>query len=243
MDEKRIRTSYLIGEEALGKLWNQKVLVFGCGGVGGNAIEALARAGIGTIGIVDHDVVSVSNINRQLFATKETVGRKKVDVAEERIHAIDPDIQVEKYDLFYLPGNKDCIPVEQYDYVIDAIDTVTAKLDIIERCKEGGIPILSSMGCGNRMNPFLLKETDLFDTKEDPLAKVMRRECKKRGIFSLKVVYSTEKPVKNPNVSEELPEGKRSVPGSSPFVPPAAGIMIASIVVRDLLGNKKEAAL
>ena len=218
------------------KLRRSRVAVFGLGGVGGNCVEALVRSGIGTLDLIDHDDVSLTNINRQVFATTKTVGMLKTEAAQERILAIDPDVNVNLYPKFYLPEDRAEFPFEKWDYIVDAIDTVSAKIDIIMAAREMGIPIISAMGCGNRMDPTKLKIMDLFDTKDDPLAKVMRRELRKRGVDRLTVVCSTELPIPAKVIPDEpLPPGKRSIPGSSAFVPPAAGIMIASRVVQDLI--------
>lgn len=235
MKEQHSRTAMVMGEKALDILKNSRILVFGAGGVGGNAIEALARCGTGTIGIVDNDTVAETNLNRQAIATVKTLGMNKTDAAELRIHEIDPDIIVHKYPVFYLPETKEQIDFENYDYIIDAIDTVTAKLDIIETAHQLHIPVISAMGCGNRIDPQKLTVTDIYKTEGDPLAKIMRRELKKRGIRKLKTVYSTEKPVK-PLYEEEDPSGRRHIPGSTAFVPAGAGILIASVVCRELTG-------
>ena len=237
MKEQYTRTAMVMGEKALDKLRASHVLVFGAGGVGGNAIEALARCGIGTIGVVDNDTVAVSNLNRQAVATQKTLGMLKTDAAEIRIRDIDPDITVHKYPMFYLPETKGQIDFANYDYIIDAIDTVTAKLDIIETARDLNIPVISAMGCGNRIDPRKLTVTDIYKTEGDPLAKIMRRELKKRSIKKLKVVYSTEKPVK-PLFEEE--NSRRHIPGSTAFVPSSAGILIASVVCRELSGYDPE---
>ncbi len=237
---QNIRTQILIGKEALDRLWSSSVAIFGVGGVGGNAVEALARAGIGHIDLIDADEVSFSNLNRQLIATRETVGKDKVEVMKERLLSINPGIEVKTYKKFYLPENSHEFDFSRWDYVIDAIDTVAAKIDIIQKAKELNIPVISAMGCGNRLDPTKLVVTDLFKTSGDPLAKVMRHELRKRGIDSLTVVCSTEPPLK-PDLSqleEELPIGKKSIPGSTPFVPCCAGIILASKVVSDLIKNK-----
>lgn len=225
------------------KLKQSRVAVFGVGGVGGYVIEALARCGIGTLDIVDKDVVDITNINRQIIATTETVGMPKVDVMEARIKSISPDTEVNKYPVFYLPEDPETVELfdfSKYNYVVDAIDTVSAKLDIIRRCYELGTPIISSMGCGNRLDPTQLVVTDIHKTEMDPLAKVMRKELRALGIKKLKVVYSKEQPIKptlpqDPSTQEPLPPGKRSTPGSISFVPSAAGLIIASQVVQDLI--------
>ena len=226
-----IRLQRLIGFEAFNKLQNSKVLVFGVGGVGGYVCESLARSGVGTIGIVDNDTVNLSNINRQIIATTSTVDRYKTDVMEERILSINPNCIVNKYTMFYLPETKDLIPLNEYDYIVDAIDTVTAKIILIEEANRLNIPIICSMGTGNRMNPSKIIHTDLSKTSGDPLAKVMRRELRKRGITNLDVVTSTEAPIKP--LSFEI--GDERTPASAPFVPPTAGLLIGSIVVQSLI--------
>lgn len=246
----------LIGSDAIERLKSSRVAVFGLGGVGGHVVEALARSGIGTLDIVDGDVVDESNINRQIIATTETVGMAKVDAFEERIRLINPDAVVNKHHLFYLPSkdsscdsNRETASTEGsdfdftcYDYVVDAIDTVAAKLDIIEKCTVSGTPIISAMGCGNRLDPTKLVVTDINKTEMDPLAKVMRKELRNRGIKRLKVVYSTEQPIKYDEEDEKIKQilseesaKKRHIPGSTAFVPGAAGLIIASEVVRDLI--------
>ena len=230
------RTELLLGQEAMDRLAESKVAVFGVGGVGGYVVEALVRSGVGEIHIIDSDKVCSSNINRQIIATNKTIDKYKVDVMEERIKDINPDITVYKYPIFYLPDSNDEIPFESFDYIVDAIDTVTAKIDIIMKAKELNIPIISAMGCGNRLDPTKLLITDINKKKNDPLAKVMRHELKKRRIKKLTVVASTELPIK-PN--KELKDGKRIVPGSSAFVPSAAGLFIASHIVRQLSKQSK----
>ena len=242
MSDQFTRMKLVVGQQAFDILRNSTVAVFGVGGVGGSCVEALARSGVGKLVLIDNDVVSLTNINRQMVATLDTVGRPKVDVAKDRVHSIDDTIQVETLQKFYLPENRDEFDFSQYDYIVDAIDTVSAKIDIIVRAKEMQIPILSSMGAGNRLDPSQLYYTDLFQTTNDPLARVMRRELRKRYITSLDVVCSKELPSKVQVLSEEgeaIPQGKRSIPGSTAFVPPAAGLLIASKVVRDLIERGK----
>ena len=228
-----IRTQLVIGEEGLEKLRNKRVAVFGVGGVGGYVVEALARCGIGEIDIIDNDTVALSNINRQIVATHSTIGQYKVDVAEKRIHDISPETIVHKYTTFYLPEKRNEFDFSKYDYVVDAIDTVTAKIDMVLYAKQTKTPILSCMGCGNRLDPTQLEITDIYKTKNDPLAKVMRHELKKRHINKLKVVCSKELPVKTHHTEEGV--HKRSVPGSTAFVPSVAGLIAASWVVRELI--------
>lgn len=215
------RTQKLIGIDALNKLKSAKVAVFGIGGVGGFTVEALARCGIGKIDLIDHDTVSVTNINRQIIATHETVGQLKVDVMKKRILSINPEADVRTFAEFYLPDTS--FDFSQYNYVVDAVDTVTAKIDIIMKCKEAGTPIISSMGTGNKINPAMFEITDIYKTKVCPLARVMRKELKKRGIKSLKVVYSPEEML----VTERIP-------ASISFIPSVAGLLIAGEVVRDI---------
>lgn len=233
MNEKNIRTAMLIGKSGVMKLKNSSVLLFGVGGVGSYAAEALARAGVGKIGLCDNDTVSVSNINRQLVALQSTVGSLKVDVMRERIADIDPEIKVVSYPCFFSAETAGKFNFEEYDYIIDAIDTVTSKLLIIKTAKEKGVPIISCMGTGNKLDPTALTVTDIKKTSGCPLARVMRRELKNLGIDSLQVVFSTEQPVKP--MFEPVQDGKRSVPGSVSFVPSAAGLIAAGEVIKALL--------
>lgn len=227
MSDRLSRTRQLIGEKAVNKLWQSRVAVFGIGGVGGYVCEALVRAGVGAIDLIDRDQVDITNINRQIIASHSTIGRDKVEVMKERILDIDPEIQVKTYKCFFLPDTEfDFTP---YDYVVDAIDTVTAKLDLIVRAKEAGVPVISSMGTGNKLDPGRFQIVPISKTSVCPLAKVMRRELKKRGITDVKALYSTEEPVK---------QEKRGAPASISFVPSAAGLMIAGEVVRDLINRK-----
>ncbi len=224
MKEQYIRTAMLFGEEAVEKLQKKRVIVFGIGGVGGHVVEVLARSGVGAIDLVDHDVVAVSNINRQLIATYDTVGRKKIQVMKERILSIQPECKVTLWDTFYLPEEAGQFPFAEYDYIVDAVDTVTAKIDLVLRAGEYHIPIISSMGTGNKADPTKLTVTDIYKTSVCPLAKVMRRELKKRGVERLKVVCSTEEAVI-----------RSTPPGSNAFVPASAGLIIGSEVVKDLM--------
>lgn len=226
------RFELLVGKDNIQKLNQAHVIVFGVGGVGGYVVEALVRSGIGHITIVDNDVISLSNLNRQIIATQETIGQKKVDVMKKRILSIHPECDVTTLDMFYLPETADQIDLSQYDYVIDAIDTITSKIELAVRCDQK-IPLISSMGTGNKMNPALLQVSDIYKTSVCPLAKVMRRELKKRRVKHLKVVYSQELPMK-PFASDEITH-KRTIPGSTAFVPSSAGLLIASEVVKDLL--------
>ena len=230
------RTQLLIGEEKMKLLHNSRVAVFGVGGVGGFVVEALVRSGIEHIDIIDNDRVSLTNINRQIIATHKSVGKYKVDVMKERILDINPNCEVNTYQKFFLPENEDEFPFESWDYVVDAIDTVTGKIGIICKCNKLNIPVISSMGAGNKMNPQGFKVADIYKTREDPLAKVLRHELKKRGIKKLKVVYSEEKPLTPVEPSyETLPTGRKSIPGSNAFVPSSCGLLIASEVIKDLI--------
>lgn len=230
MSEEFSRTELLLGGAAMEKLAAARVAVFGVGGVGGYTVEALVRSGIGAIDIIDNDTVSVSNLNRQIIALRSTVGRYKVDVFEERIRQINPDCTVRKYCTFFMPDTAGEFDFSQYDYVVDAIDTVTGKIELAVRCSECGTPIISSMGAGNKLNPAMLEVTDIYETSVCPLARVMRYELRKRGIPALKVVYSKETPIAPQG---EKTEGK-AVPGSTAFVPSAAGLIAASEVVKDI---------
>lgn len=247
------RTELIFGKEAMEKLASSRVAVFGIGGVGGYAVEALARSGIGALDLVDDDRICLTNLNRQLHATRKTVGKYKVDVAAERIAEINPSCVVTVYKTFYMPENADEFDFSRYDYVIDAIDTVTGKLTIIENAKRQNVPVISSMGAGNKVDPTAFEVTDIYKTSVCPLARTMRRELKKRGIDSLKVVYSKEEPVR-PNEDTEIscrnhcicPPGtvrkctaRRDIPGSNAFVPPVAGLILAGEVVKDLIGYRK----
>ena len=241
MQEQFSRTELLLGQEGLKKLEKAHVAVFGVGGVGGYAVEALARSGIGAIDLIDDDRVCPSNINRQIIATHKTVGEYKVDVAKERILEINPDCKVRAFKTFYMPDTASQFNFYEYDYVIDAIDTVTGKLELIMQAKQAGTPVISSMGAGNKLDPTAFEVADIYKTSVCPLAKVMRRECKKRGIKSLKVVYSKEEPVSiDPDkVPLEEPAGnhsqRRSVPGSVAFVPSVVGLIIAGEVIKDII--------
>ena len=226
------RFELLVGKDCICQLNQKHVIVFGVGGVGGYVVEALVRSGIGHITIVDNDTVSLSNLNRQIIATQDTIGKKKVEVMKERILSIHPDCDVHTLEIFYLPENADDIDLTQYDYVVDAIDTITSKIELAMRCNQK-VPLISSMGTGNKMNPAMLEVSDIYKTSVCPLAKVTRRELKKRGIQHLKVVYSKEEPLK-PQVSNEQ-TNKRVIPGSTSFVPSSAGLLIASEVIKDLL--------
>ncbi len=229
------RTRLLLGDEAMDKLKNSRIAVFGIGGVGGHAAEALARSGVGAIDIIDNDKVSITNINRQLIATLDTVGKNKVDVMKDRITSINPECKVIPHECFFLPETKDRFDFNDYDYVIDAVDTVTAKLQLVESAKETDTPIISSMGAGNKLSATGFMVEDIYKTSVCPLAKVMRRELKKRGIDGLKVVYSKEEPIIPKEIIAEE-GGKRALPGSVAFVPSVVGLIIAGEVIKDLIG-------
>ncbi len=230
MKESMERTAYLIGEDGVDRLAEKHVALFGVGGVGGYVAEALGRAGVGALTLVDKDTVSVSNINRQIIATYETVGRPKTEVMAERLRSVNPEIQVDCRDCFFLPDTADTFDFRLYDYVVDAVDTVTAKLELIKCAKEAGVPVISCMGTGNKLDPSRFEITDIEKTSVCPLAKVMRRELKKRGITKVKVLYSKEEPIKHE---------AGAVPGSISFVPSVAGLMIAGEVIKDLLREEK----
>lgn len=237
MNEAFMRTQLLLGEEAMKRLANSRVAVFGIGGVGGHIAEALVRSGIGEIDIIDNDTVNVTNINRQIFATYDSIGRLKVDVAFERLKAINPDVKINKYAVFYTKENADEFDFSVYDYVVDAIDTVSGKISLIVKCKECGTPIISSMGAGNKLDPTQFEVSDIYKTSVCPLARVMRYELKKRGIKKLKVVYSKEKPIapNYDNTSFELESTRKKAPGSVAFVPSVVGLIIAGEVIKDLI--------
>ena len=229
MQEQLSRTEMLIGNDGLEKLKNARVAVFGIGGVGGYVVEALARSGVGAFDLIDSDTVALSNLNRQIIATRDTIGKYKTEVMRERIHSICPDTKVEVHNCFYLPETRDQFDFRQYDYVVDAVDTVTAKIDLIMSAKEAGVPVISSMGAGNKMNPAMFEVADIYKTSVCPLAKVMRKELKKRGVDHLKVVYSKEEAIKRET------QERKPVPGSIAFVPSTAGLIIAGEVVKDLI--------
>lgn len=231
------RTRLMLGDEALEKLRHAHVALFGVGGVGGYAAEALIRAGVGTLTIVDNDDVDVTNINRQLIALHSTVGRPKTEVMAERLRDISPNADVIEKRLFFLPETADQFNFRDYDYVVDAIDTVKAKLELIERCISCGTPVISAMGAGNKTDPAMFQVADISKTEMDPLAKVMRRELRARGINHVKVVYSKEKPL-NTVVQGNGEQSSRHAPGSISFVPPAAGLVLASEVVKDILSYR-----
>lgn len=243
------RTELLLGKEAMDKLQKSRVAVFGIGGVGGYVCEALVRSGVYHFDLIDDDQVCLTNLNRQIIATRKTVGQYKVDVMRERILEINPDADVSVHKCFFLPENADEFPFEEYDYVVDAVDTVTAKIELVMKAQEKGVPIISSMGAGNKLDPSAFKVADIYKTRVDPLARVMRREMKKRGVKKLKVVYSEEdpkRPIEDMAVSCRnnciCPPGaqhkcteRRDIPGSTAFVPSVAGLIIAGEVIKDLI--------
>ena len=245
------RTELLLGKEAMEKLKNAKVAVFGIGGVGGYVCEALVRSGVGAFDLIDDDKVCLTNLNRQIIATRKTIGKYKTDVMKDRILEINPDARVEVHKCFFLPENADEFPFEEYDYIVDAVDTVTAKIQLVMEAKEAGVPIISSMGAGNKLDPTAFQVADIYKTSVCPLAKVMRRELKKRGIKKLKVVYSQEKPIRPiedmsiscrshcicpPGAAHKCTE-RRDIPGSTAFVPSVVGLIIAGEVIKDLAHN------
>lgn len=246
------RTELLLGKEGMERLKNARVAVFGVGGVGGYVCEALVRSGVGSFDLIDDDKVCLTNLNRQIIATRSTVGKYKVDVMKERMLDINPDVQVETYKCFFLPENANDFPFAEYDYVVDAVDTVTAKIELVMKCQSMGVPIISSMGAGNKLDASAFQVADIYKTKMCPLAKVMRRELKKRGVKKLKVVYSEEKPTKPiedmaiscrthcicpPGAAHKCTE-RRDIPGSVAFVPSVAGLIVAGEVVKDLVYTK-----
>jgi len=243
------RTQLLLGSEAMERLAKCRVAVFGLGGVGGYTVEALARSGIGALDLIDHDRFSLTNLNRQLLATRSTLGAYKVDVAARHIHEINPNCVVIPYKTFFLPETQGQFDFSRYDYIVDAIDTVRGKLALVEQAKVSGTPIICAMGAGNKLNPTAFRVADLYETSVCPLARVMRSECRKRGIEHLKVVYSTEPPLRpqeGPSAAgpeeEDFPEaansaGRRAVPGSTAFVPSVAGLILAGEVIKDLCGK------
>ena len=234
------RTEMLLGDAAMERLSKARVAVFGIGGVGGYVVEALARSGVGTLDLIDNDIVSLSNLNRQIIATHAVIGRPKVEVAKERVLSINPEAVVNAYQIFYLPDTPSPLNFRDYDYVVDAIDTVTGKIGLVMEAQKAGVPVISSMGTGNKLDPSALRVADIYQTSVCPLARVMRRELKKRGVESLKVVYSRETPVEpysNSPAFAGMPASERNaVPGSTAFVPAAAGLILAGQVIRDLTG-------
>ena len=237
MDEALSRTELLLGEAAITRLQKARVALFGLGGVGGYALEALARGGIGELHLIDNDVFSLSNLNRQILATRSTVGKSKVEVGKQRVLEINPQAVVKTYPMFFTPDTADQLDFTEFDYVIDAIDTVSGKLALIEKACKAGVPVISCMGTGNKLDPSRFQVADLSKTAMDPLARVMRRELGKRGIRHIKVVYSQEEPLSPTGWEEEAAAiGKRQIPGSMSFVPGAAGLILAGQVIRDLAG-------
>ena len=235
------RTELLLGAEALRKLAASRVAVFGIGGVGGYVVEALARSGVGALDLTDRDVVSVSNINRQIIALQSTIGMSKVEAAAARVKDINPDAEVRCHEVFFTPDTSHMFDFSQYDYVVDAIDTVTGKLEIITDAKNAGVPVISAMGAGNKLDPTAFEVCDIYSTSDDALARIMRKELRKRGIDSLKVVCSREKPGCEGSVPPPDGSGKRvkPIPGSAAFVPSVMGLIIAGEVVKDLAGVGK----
>ena len=238
MSGQFLRTEMLLGKAAMEKLAHSRVAVFGVGGVGGYVAEALVRSGIGCIDLIDHDRVSLTNLNRQIIATQKTVGRYKVDVMKERILEINPDAVVHTDPCFFLPENSGDFDFSLYSYVVDAVDTVTAKIELAQKAERTGVPVISSMGAGNKLDPTAFEVADIYQTSVCPLAKVMRRELKKRGVAKLKVVYSKETPLQPQEVclpqGEHMSAGRRALPGSVAFVPSVAGLIIAGEVIKDL---------
>lgn len=231
------RTERLLGEDAMKKLRAARVAVFGVGGVGGYVVEALARSGVGSIDLIDHDTVSITNLNRQIIALQSTLGKYKVDVMKDRILDINPECKVDIHRCFFLPETEGEFDFREYSYVVDAVDTVTAKIQLVMQAKECGVPVISSMGAGNKLDPTRFEVADIYETSVCPLAKVMRRELKKRGVKELKVVYSKEQPVRQ---KMQEPTAERVVPGSTAFVPSVAGLVLASEVVRDLTERREQ---
>ena len=244
------RTALIIGRDGIKKLKNRRVAVFGIGGVGGHCAEALCRAGVGSIDLFDGDVVDITNINRQIIATHRTVGRDKAEVMRERLLEINPKANIAARKLFYLPETADEVDLTPYDYIVDAVDTITAKLELICRATALGIPVISSMGAANKLDPAAFQVADIFGTSVCPMARIMRSELRKRGIGALKVVYSKEPPATTvattdtstpssapiPDNCSPIPASRRKIPASSPFVPPVAGLILAAEVVKDIVG-------
>ena len=248
------RTQLLLGQDGMERLYNARVAVFGIGGVGGYTVEALVRSGVGTLDLIDDDRVCLTNVNRQIFATRKTVGQYKVDVAEERIKEINPNAVVHTYKTFYVPQAADQFDFTQYDYIVDAIDTVTGKLELIEQAQKADVPIISSMGAGNKMDASAFEVTDIYKTSVCPLARVMRRELKKRGVRRLKVVWSDEQPTRPledmanscryhcicpPGAAHKCTD-RRDIPGSTAFVPPIVGLLMAGEVIKDLTASVRQ---
>nr|WP_330393212.1 tRNA threonylcarbamoyladenosine dehydratase [Butyrivibrio hungatei] len=242
MSEQFSRTALLIGQDKVEELHKKRVAVFGIGGVGGYVCEVLVRSGIGAFDLIDNDTVCLSNLNRQIIATRKTIGRYKTEVMKERMLDINPDVDVTIHNCFFLPENADEFDFSQYDYVVDAVDTVTAKIELIMRAQKENVPVISAMGAGNKLDASRFKVADIYDTSICPLARVMRRELKKRNVKHLKVVYSDEEPItpmtdpSNSSETDTKPVGKRTTPGSTAFVPAVAGLLIAGEIVKDLSG-------
>ncbi len=238
MENPFSRTELLLGKDALDRLKKSRVAVFGIGGVGGYVCEALVRSGVGALDLIDNDKVCLTNLNRQIIATADTIGRYKTEVMKERILKINPEAQVREWQCFFLPENAEEFPFSEYDYVVDAVDTVTAKLALVMEAQKCKIPVISSMGAGNKLDAAGFRVADIYETKVCPLAKVMRRELKKRGVRELKVVYSEEEPIKPKSVCGQSEEGavRRSTPGSVAFVPSVVGLIMAGEVIKDLIG-------
>lgn len=232
------RTELLLGQDAMEKLRGSRVAVFGIGGVGGHVVEALARSGVGAFDLIDNDTVSITNINRQIIATLDSVGKFKTEVMKERILSINPEAKIEIHNCFFLPETQEMFDFSNYDYVVDAVDTVTAKIALVMACEEAKVPIISSMGAGNKLNPAAFEVADIYKTSVCPLAKVMRRELKKRNIKKLKVVYSKEIPLTAGASEEETT--KRALPGSIAFTPSVAGLILASEIIKDLTGVRND---
>lgn len=238
MQEMFSRTELLLGNDAMQMLKNSHVAIFGVGGVGGYALEALTRSGVGAIDIIDNDTVNISNLNRQIIATSDTVGMPKVEVAKARALSINPDVKITAFNVFYSPEAESNFDFSKYDYVIDAIDTVTGKISLVMQCEKSGTPIISSMGAGNKLDPCAFEVSDIFKTSVCPLAKVMRKELKDRCVKKLKVVYSKEVPIKPQATVSEFVPGKKQTPGSVSFVPSVVGLIIAGEVIKDLIKKK-----
>lgn len=240
--EEFVRTGMLLGEDTLEKLKKSHIAIFGIGGVGGYVAEALARSGVGRFDLIDNDTVALSNLNRQIVALHSTIGKYKADVMKERILDINPNAMVTVHKCFFLPENSAEFDFSKYTYVVDAIDTVTAKIELIQKAKEAGVPIISSMGTGNKLNPGRLEIADIYDTQMCPLARVMRTELRKRNIESLKVIYSRETPIRAKKTEEQIncqKQGRiKDVPGSVAFVPSVAGLMLAGRVIMDIKGEE-----
>lgn len=236
------RTQFLLGSEGMARLQKARVAVFGLGGVGGYVVEALARSGVGALDLIDHDTISITNINRQILATWNTIGQDKVQAAKERVLSINPQLQVNAMKTFYGPDTAKDFDFSQYSYVVDAIDTITGKLALVMAAKEANVPIICSMGAGNKLDASAFQVADLYETSVCPLARIMRKECRKRGIDRLKVVYSTEEPIQATLPADdpawaELPQGRNALPGSCAFVPSVAGLILAGEVIKDLSGG------